>query len=153
MVRHMSSWRDLAANILSQDDQAKRSPPPVVAGLPANLGDGLSRLRRMPPPGGARSGEVWAQIITDAVTLGKQGWAEQALRLGWHPLDLFGCGKVGSENFESLAVWLSGRRVILLDMATAIATEGSAHFVFYRLPLSAIKGSRPEPIFLWEIRR
>lgn len=141
----MPSWRELAANVAAQE--AGQTAAPTTAGqLPDDIRDGLNALRTMAPPAGAASDEVWREIVGDAVKLARRGWVEQALALGWHPLDLFGCG-TADDPFVGLAVWLAGRRVVLVDENSAMAISGTERSIFYRRPL----GEPPKPVLLWDL--
>lgn len=117
--------------------------------LPLELVEGLSLLARMRPPR-LRDQGAWAEVVRDAETIAADGWAEQALALGWQPLEIFGCGKRGSGDFESLAIWVAGRRVVLLDDASAIATDGPHHAVFNRRR-NANTDFSSRAVFLWDL--
>ncbi len=102
--------------------------------LPAACADGFARLQAMPPPRITRP-EVWSEIVADALRLAADGWAMQALALGWTSLDLWGCSPVarGNPDHGGLAVWLDGRRILLLDERTCIVDAGAgARAVFTR---------------------
>ena len=75
----------------------------VTSPLPHSLAVGLRRLQAMPAPGIARP-EIWPEIVADALRLASEGWAQQALALGWEPLQLFGW----SSERDGVAVWLAG---------------------------------------------
>ncbi|MFD0846911.1 hypothetical protein [Sphingosinicella xenopeptidilytica] len=76
----------------------------------------------MPVPSGADA-VLWPQIVADALTVWTR-WAGQASALGWSAHDLFGR--------RGLAVWMKGRRLVLIDAKMAIVTQGSRSSVFYR---------------------
>lgn len=61
----------------------------TLAGLDAALFAGLERLQVMSPPKRCDPA-AWLQSVGDALRLALEGWASQALALGWAPLDLFG---------------------------------------------------------------
>lgn len=118
------------------------------ADLPADIIAGLRTLRRHRPPPIARP-EVWPEIVADAVRLVDQGWAQQALALGWEPLQLWGCSPAigGNIDMDGLAVRLCGRRIVLLDERTAILESGAGtHAVFNR---RSMEGA----VFLWNLGR
>lgn len=142
----MASWRELAAEILSEETPLERAPRlQSVSSLSPDILQGLARLsERTPPP--LRHPEAWAEVIRDALSLRDCGWAEQALALGWHPLELFGCSRDGGGVFEGLAVWLAGRRLVLLDQTSAIARADDTYAVFNRRPPAA---AGEPPVFLW----
>ena len=93
--------------------------------LPEDVAVGLERLATIRPPRITRP-EPWSAVAADAVRLAADGWAAQALRLGWHPLELWGCSpdRGGNPDHEGLAIWLDGRRVLLVDDATCIVESG-----------------------------
>lgn len=133
----MGKWLDLAREM----DQCRalsavsaQSPPNCTKStnctgvLPPVVVMGLRRLGAMPPPRSVRP-DVWRGVVSDALMLRDDGWAATALGLGWSTLDLWGASKSGD---ESLSIWLRGRRLTLLDGATAIATDGEQRFQFTR---------------------
>jgi hypothetical protein len=115
--------------------------------LPADLVAGLAHLREMRPPR-IKSPDVWPTVVADAVRLAAEGWAAQALALGWKDKELFGTSGVpgGDSTQEGLAVWLAGRRVLLLDALSCIVDVGAGtRAVFYG-------GSvRPGGVFIWDL--
>ena len=117
--------------------------------LPNELQGGIGRLQSMKPPNIARP-QVWFAVVADAVRLAADGFAAHALRLGWHPLELWGCSpdRGGNPNHDGLAVWLDGRRVLLVDDATCIVESGpDARSVFHRRSVAA------GGVFLWDLGR
>src|SRR5665213_1163529 len=154
----MGKWMDLAAQLEagagSEDNRDNRdnSPPnvpivPNVPGLlPPDLSDGLESLRAMAAPRITRP-EVWPEIVSDALLLARDGWAETAMALGWSPLQLWGCSpdRGGNPADDGLAVWLAGRRVLLIDGASCIVESGpKARAVFSRRPAAGA-------VFLWQL--
>jgi hypothetical protein len=117
--------------------------------LPADLVAGLARLQGMRPPR-IKAPEVWPTVVADAVRLAAEGWAEHALALGWKDKELFGtCGLPGGDGAqEGLAVWLAGRRVLLLDALSCIVDVGAGgRAIFYG------RSVRPGGVFLWDLGR
>jgi hypothetical protein len=114
----------------------------------ASLASQLGRLRNMPPPRGVDR-NAWRQVVADAGRLVADGWAEDALALGWTVLDLFGCEPLGSDDDyrNGLAVWLAGRPLVLLDADSAIARVDGHRFMFNR------KRDRSGCVLLWELGR
>jgi hypothetical protein len=104
-------------------------PPLDIFELPAALAAGLERLRTLPPLRTA-SPMAWSRIIADAQQVADHGWAAQALQLGWVAVDLFGVS--ADPDWMSLAVWLAGRRLVLIDERTAIAAVGIYRYVYNR---------------------
>lgn len=105
-----------------------------TSSLPDALIRGLEALTRMVPPRITKP-EVWPVVVADALRLADDGWAAQALGLGWGPVDIWGCSPDvgGNPDHDGLAVWLAGRRVLLLDERTCIVETGPvARSVFTR---------------------
>ena len=92
--------------------------------FPKPVTDGLQRLRSMPAPRGV-SPAVWAEVVADALSLARDGWAAKAIALGWSPLDLFGVvpDSLGDPADDGLAVWLGGRRLIALCGTYAVVKD------------------------------
>jgi hypothetical protein len=136
----MSGWIELASQLEAEGrDDADNDRPAspnvanvanVMGGLPLPVFNGLTRLRSLPAPRRLLTPANWAGVIADAETLVVDGWAAQALRLGWEPIELFGVGP----DYDGLAVWLNGRRLSLLDQASAISKAGNARHFFNRRP-------------------
>ena len=114
-------------------------------GLANNLRTGLDRLQRDRQPRISNPG-AWPVVVADALRLEKEGWAAQAIALGWHPLQLFGCSPAvgGDPDLDSLAVWLAGRRLVLIDGRRAVAAEGDLRSVF-------VRRSWEGAAFLWDL--
>jgi hypothetical protein len=109
--------------------------------LPNSMTYGLIQLERMPAPRGATP-EVWREVVSDAIRLRDDGWAAQALALGWEPIHLWGW----SPDRDGLAVMLRERRIALIDEASAIIDDGGKSRVYYwARPMPAAK-------LLWEWR-
>jgi len=136
----------LAANVLAED--AKADQPAQSGGLPPEIVRGLAQLAVRPVPR-VRDVEAWLEIVADAQRLVTEGWAERALALGWAPRDLFGVGKNHSDEFEGLAVWLCGRRILLLDEHGVIATDERSRFHYSRQGLSRGFAGEVEVVPLW----
>jgi hypothetical protein len=145
----VDSWREVAARVVAEECQGIREQLPPALSLP--IAAGLASLAKMNPPRRLKAGCRWDEIKGDAARLAAEGWALNALALGWHPLELFGCGGQSSSDFEGLAVWLSGRKVALLDERSAVAAHGGAHFIFNRR--HGFDPSTSGGVFLWEFGR
>lgn len=104
-----------------------------VTGLPADMRAGLLRLVNAPAP---RLGhpELWPGVVADAVRLASEGWATQALSLGWSALDLFGAvtNPAGDPHCDGLAVKLDGRRVLAIcaTFATVAHADGGRSYLY-----------------------
>lgn len=96
--------------------------------LPPAIFNGLTRLRTMPPPRLLMTPANWAGVVADAECLLMDGWVRQALRLRWEPLELFGVGN----DYDGLAVWLNGRRLLLMAEWGAISRDGPTTYYFNR---------------------
>lgn len=142
----MSSWRDVAAAI-----EAKGPSVPFENGhgLPPALQDGLRRLATANPRR-VSDKAVWRAIVADAERLASDGWASTALALGWSEHDLFGIGPHDSAEWSSLAVWLAGRTLTMMDDHRAFTTSGDVYYIE--------RWGRPHtvfvaPVLLWEFGR
>lgn len=161
----MGKWAELAAKMEGADvaDMAisanrvllPHSPAPNGPNgpigqdvLPPVLAQGLNDLRTMAVPRISLPA-AWPEIVSDAVRLASEGWAAQALRLGWNPLHLWGCAREigGNEDQLGLAVWMAGRRVLLLDEQSCILGDGPRTY--------AVCNRRPMPgaVLLWQLGR
>ena len=122
------------------NDETRLLPPAVTTGL--------ARLQALPIPRITRP-EVWPEIVADALRLVDEGWAQQALALGWQPFHLWGCSpdRGGNTDHDGLAVMLAGRRIVLLDERMALIEAGTgAHALFNVRPM-------PGAVLLWELGR
>lgn len=142
----MANWRDLAAAVSSP----KPAPVPQSAqpddGLPDALREGLRRLAFRRPPTIQRP-DVWQGIVSDAEYLARDRWAAKALALGWDAHDLFGVGPDDSDQYESLAVWLDGRKVAAIGGMSALTVCGA---MFLREAWGHATSPKFEPVFLWD---
>lgn len=156
----MGKWLELAAKIEADKARANsansanstsEAPNGTIgtndtASLPSLIVDGLERLKAMPAPR-MKQPEFWPIIVRDCVSLAADGWASRALALGWHPLNLWGVAEAagGLVDLEGLGVWLSGRRVLMLDELSCIAETGlRRRAIFHRRPFSGA-------VLLWDL--
>ncbi len=146
----MASWRDLAAQALPDNTGDLQAAPPSPR--QSDLANSLTQLKACRVPRGC-SDRKWRRIVADAEALVVEGWAEQALALGWSMLDLFGIGPRDEWEFSGLAVWLRSRRVILLSRDCAVTRAGDTRHCFNRNGLG--HGQQPDvsPVLLWHFRR
>lgn len=120
----------------------------VTHTLPADLSDGLRALRSMLRPAMANP-QNWSGIVRDCLALADDGWAVQALALGWEPLHLWGVSPAigGFVDLEGLGVWLNGRRILALTEASCIVQDGpSARSIFNRRPMGGA-------VLIWDLRK
>ena len=149
----MGSWRDIAAAAQRQE----RRPEPTVDnfGLPDRLADAVRRLETLPPPRKLEKAANWHAVVADAMAIARDRWAATGLALGWSESDLFGIGARDDWDFQGLALWLDGRRLIMLDETKAIAADvsGDRHATFVRGGMR--HGSHPTviPVMLWDFGR
>jgi hypothetical protein len=71
------------------------------------------------------------------------------LALGWSPLELWGCSPVrgGNPDHDGLAVWIDGRRAVLLNAdCCMVETAPGSHSFFNRRQAGGA-------VFLWDIGR
>ena len=127
------------------------SPPRLrnsETSLPQTITDGVAKLRSGWRPR-AVDGAEWGAVVDDVRRLVADGWAEQALALGWSAHDVFGIGPGGAADWLSLAVWLSGRSVSMMDDHRAFTHEGAVyHLERWGRPNTTFV----EPVLLWELR-
>jgi hypothetical protein len=97
--------------------------------------EALARLNPAYPPCDIAPNR-WLQFIDDCGRFVDDGWAAYAERLGWTPLDLFGCDRAkpfARINRAGLLWLLNGRKLLALAAETAaIATASGGHLTFRR---------------------
>jgi hypothetical protein len=151
----MGSWRDVAAAVAQR--QQPRAEPAAMEnfGLPDDLAAALRRLEALPRPQKLDRAANWRGVVADVMTIARDRWAAKAMALGWTAGDLFGIGPRDDWDFQGLAVWLNGRRIVMLDDKQAIVAgdlrdERSA---FVRGGMR--HGTHPTitPVMLWEFGR
>jgi hypothetical protein len=93
----------------------------------------------------------WVQFIDDCRRFLDDGWANCAERLGWSPLDLFGCDSTkpfARINRAGLLWLLSGRRLVALaGDAAGIATASGGYLTFRR------SMCEPGGVLAWDLSR
>jgi len=139
-------WRKTALEHPEHPEHLKLIEGEGKGALPADIVAGLRRLRSMPIPRGVRA-SCWRDIAIDAGRLASDGWAYQALALGWEALALFGVDPSPDSHAwdESLAVILRGRTICAVDDAAVyVRTDGGLH-LFNRRPRPGLTK------FLWEL--
>jgi len=151
----MGSWRDVAAAVAQRQQPEANAITVENFGLPDDLATALRRLETLPPPRKLERAANWQGVIADAMTIARDRWAAKAMALGWTAGDLFGIGPLDDWDFQGLAVWLEGRRVVLLDDKQAIVAgdPGDYRSAFVRGGMR--HGTHPSivPVMLWEFGR
>lgn len=151
----MGSWRDVAAAVAQRQQPEANSVAVENFGLADDLAAALRRLETLPPPGKLERAGNWRGVVTDAMMITRDRWAAKAIALGWTAGDLFGVGPRDDWDFQGLAVWLNGRRIIMLDAERAIVAgdPGDYRSAFVRGGMR--HGTHPtiEPVMLWEFGR
>ena len=100
----------------------------------------MERVRRMRALTDLFDAGEWRGVVLDVHHLVSDGWADQALLLGWDVRELFGVG----HEYDGLACWLCDRRVAVLSEDGAICLGYDRSRSFYR---------RVDPanlVLLWE---
>jgi hypothetical protein len=104
-------------------------------GPPRAWAEALARLDPASPPCDIPP-QRWLRFIDDCGRFLDDGWAAHAERLGWGPLDLFGCDRTkpfARLNRAGLLWLLNGRKLLALAADTAaIATASGGYFTFRR---------------------
>lgn len=151
----MSNWRNVAATVMAEGPAPFVPPPLENFGLPDDMAAALRRLEVLPPPRKLERADSWRGVVADAMTLARDRWATKAMALGWTAADLFGIGPWGDWDFQGLAVWLDGRRIVLLDDRCVIvaAKGGQARAAFERGGARHGVQPRVDPVMLWEFGR
>lgn len=150
----MGSWRDVAAAVAQRQEPA-HSTSEVSFGLPDDLAASIRRLEKLQPPRGLDCQANWRGVVADAMTIARDGWAAKAIALGWTAGDLFGIGPRDDWDFQGLALWLSGRRILMLDAEQAIVAGNQADYRSAFIRGGMRHGTHPTvtPVMLWEFGR
>lgn len=148
-------WRDVAATVMAEGAKSSHVSQIENFGLPDDLAEALRRLETLPPPRKLERAANWQGVVADAMTIARDRWAAKAMALGWTAGDLFGIGPGNDWDFQGLAVWLDGRRIVMLDEKRAIAAgiSGGARSSFERG--GKRHGTHPmsEALMLWDFGR
>lgn len=150
----MADWRAVAAASRAKREGAVRGEAVDTFGLSPSLSAALLRLEGMPPPRKLERAANWRGVVTDALTIAREGWAAKAIALGWTAGDLFGVGPRDDWDFQGLAVWLDGSRMLLLDERKAVAIDGAGERRYF-VRGGMRHGTHPtiEPVMLWDFGR
>ena len=151
----MGSWRDAAAAAMGEGVHFAAPPAVENFGLPDDLAAALRHLEVMPAPRKLQQPANWRGVIADAMVLARDRWAAKAMALGWTVGDLFGVGERTDWDFQGLAVWLDGRRIIMLDEKQAIVVSNSGDFRAAFVRGGMRHGTHPtiSPVLLWDFGR
>ena len=153
------SWRDYGAGGPPCDNSDNRDKRPserlghrgfvpivsFVTALPPAISTGLMVLKSMAAPR-LRRPEAWPGVVSDALSLAEDGWAANAIALGWTDLDLFGAvtDTNGDPYNDGLAVWLVGRKLLAVCSTFAVADQDMGKAYFNRREQAGAK-------LLWEL--
>ena len=153
----MSGWRELAADVFAAREEVAAPPDlPPMGEEPASahqaIFDRVASLSRLAPPK-VQNRAAWFEVVQDAQRIVSEGWADRALDLGWTAGDLFGVGQRDSHDFAGLAVWLEGRRIIVMDETIAVARDERGRATFNRRGFGHGKDVRQPPVLLWQFGR
>ncbi|MDF2495068.1 hypothetical protein [Sphingomonas sp.] len=120
----------------------------AMRGLPTELVRGIASLFRQRAPLITKP-DVWPVIVGDALYLASTGWAVDALALGWHPLELFGCSASarGDDDRLGLAGRLDGRDITQITDTAVLLSNEDRFFLLRR------NASWENTIYLWEYGR
>jgi len=151
----MGSWREAAAAAMGEGADLMLPHAVENFGLPDDLAAALRRLEVMPAPRKLEKPANWRGVVADAMTIARDRWAVKAMTLGWTVGDLFGIGPRDDWDFQGLAVWLDGRRIVMLDDKQAIVAgdPGNYRSVFVRGGMRHGTHSSTAPVLLWEFGR
>jgi len=111
--------------------------------LPTDINAGLEKLRAMRCPC-IRRPELWDEMKADALRIATEGWATQAIALGWELLQIFGYQPSDDPDDFSLAVELAGRSIVAVDESRFYLRQGDVRSFF---------GRRERPLlkrYLWD---
>lgn len=126
----------------SKDETSGTSylPPPIEAGVRS--------LQSLPCPRGVNP-KAWRATVRDALSLARDGWAANALALGWTDLDLFGAvpDRNGDPYADGLAVKLGGRTILALCGIFASVSSGGAGRTYLH------RGNNDGAVLMWALGR
>lgn len=156
----MGKWLDLAVQLEAEEtphdkrDASDTCPPSVASvafvtppiSLPADIAAGLVRLRNMRPPRVQRP-ELWGEIVRDALRIETEGWAVQAIGLGWDAYAIWGVEPSSDPDQwnEGLAVQLAGRPIRAIDATAFYIQDGDRRILFNRRPRPGLTK------YLWDL--
>ena len=146
----MANWREMAAAALPQQDEPAASFDNW--GLDPDVAASVRQLPLRPTPR-LTNPDAWAVVMHDMMLIARDGWAAKAVALGWSVIDLFGIGPRDSHEYQGLAVWLDGARLILIDAHMAVADTGNGRAFFNRGGFGHGGDAKRPPVPLWQFGR
>jgi len=117
-------------------------------GAPRAWAEAVARLDPAYPPCDIPP-KRWLQFIDDCGRFLDDGWATTAERLGWGPLDLFGCDrtKPSARIDRAGLLWLlNGRKLLVLSADAAAIATASGGYLTFRPRISDLGG-----VVAWEL--
>lgn len=151
----MGSWRDVAAAVAQRQQPDANAIPIENFGLPNDIAASLRRLETLPPPRTLERATNWRGVVADAMTIARDRWAVKAMALGWTAGDLFGIAPRDDWDFQGLAVWLEGRRIVMLDGQRVIVAGKAGDYRSSFERGGPRHGTQPiiTPVMLWDFGR
>jgi hypothetical protein len=119
-----------------------------VAGAPRVWAEALARLDPASPRCDIPP-RRWLQFINDCGRFLDEGWAVCAERLGWTPLDLFGCDRIkpfARVDRAGLLWLLNSRKLLALTADAAAIATASGGYLTFRPRISDLGG-----VLAWEL--
>ncbi|MDY7525854.1 hypothetical protein [Sphingomonas sp. 10B4] len=147
----MAGWREVAAKALAAGGEA--APVRDLYGLDVELYRNLSRLASLSPPAKIENAENWRRVVRDAQRLAREGWTATALSLGWTVADLYGVGARDDWDFQGLAIWVQGRKIVALDDRVCLAGDERPLDVFEKGGPRHGRMPVVTPVMLWDFGR
>jgi len=137
---------DKSLNIIAEHVGTPGTPNIEAGGLADDLRPGVRKLSTMHCPR-IRRPELWDEIKTDALRIATEGWAAQAMALGWEPLQIFGYQPSDDPDDFSLAVELAGRTIVAVDESRFYLRRGDVRNFFERRECPLLTH------YLWDFER
>jgi hypothetical protein len=149
VIEHLRDARQSGLRQPAAKAIANRTAPALE--VVADWVAGVVRLTAMPPPR-TYPEHAWQQLIVDAERF-LDGWAQQAVALGWADWEVFGCHRRapwGRIQGMGLVLLLHGRELAALTAAEAvIRTRTGARQAYRRKPCDPLH--RAERCLVWEL--
>jgi hypothetical protein len=149
VIEHLQHARQSGLGQPAAKALANRTAPAVE--VVADWVAGVSRLSAMPPPR-TYPEHAWHQLIVDAERF-LDGWAQQAVALGWPDWEVFGCHRRapwGRIQGMGLVLLLRGDETAALTATKAvIRTRTGARQTYHRQPSDPLHPA--ERCLVWEL--